>query len=398
MVFDIIIVGAGIVGLALALDLGQAGFKVALIEKQAPYYLNTPLDLKEYDTRVFAINWASQQFFNTLKAWDAMQGARVSPYQAMQVWDASSSGAIEFGSESIMESELGHIIEQKVIAKALWEQIDKLNNIEVIVPCELLDLTLSPSLSTVYTNQTSPYDTLQAHLIVGADGAKSWVRTQADLGVSGWSYEQSALVATIHTEKSHQKTAWQRFDFDGPLALLPLAQPHYCSIVWMTDPMQAQSLKTIESKEFSEILTHRFGSSLGALTLAQDNRAVFPLTMQHAKAYVRPGCVLIGDAAHVIHPLAGLGINLGLKNAKTLSNLVKIQKSKHRALGDLAYLKRYERQEKNQARLMIAAMEAFKRGFGTQNGLIKYLRNMGLNLVNERNMLKTWFIELAMGK
>lgn len=398
MVFDVIIVGAGIVGLTLALDLGQAGFKVALIEKQELHYLNNPLDLKEYDSRVFAINWASQQFFNSVQAWEPMQAYRVSPYQAMQLWDACGFGHIQFGSQSIIESELGHIIEQKVMAKALWDQIGQLNNIEVITPCELLDLTLSPSLSSLYTNKTAPHDKLQANLIIGADGANSWVRTQAGLSVTGWSYDQSALVATIHTEKPHQKTAWQRFSSDGPLALLPLADPHYCSIVWMTEPEQAQVLKTIDIKEFSQILTNRFGPTLGALTLVQDKRAVFPLKMQHAKAYCRPGCVLVGDAAHVIHPLAGLGMNLGLQNAKTLSDLLKNQKSKQRALGNLGYLKQYERQEKSRALMMIALMEGFKRGFGTQNGVIKYLRNAGLNFVNERDMLKTWFIQSAMGK
>jgi len=394
----VLIVGAGVVGLALALDLGQAGLKVGILEKQHPYYLHNDLDLTQYDMRVFAINSNAQQLFDKIGVWKRMQAYRMSPYQAMQVWDAAGFGHIHFDNESIFESDLGYIIEQKVLLKALWQQIQSCDTIKVIAPCELKAVTFSPYISSLYTSLSAPYDRLQAELIVGADGAASWVRTQAGLKTTGWSYDQTALVATITTEKSHQKTAWQRFDTDGPLALLPLPDEHQVSIVWMSEPSYVEYLNTLDGDAFAEVLTQRFGPTLGKLTLTENKRLLFPLKMQHAKNYTREGCALVGDAAHVIHPLAGLGINLGLQNVKVLSELIQIQKNKQRSLGNLVYLKQYERKEKSHALMVIAAMEGFKRGFGTDNTLIKCIRNAGLHFVNQRPILKTWFIHLANGK
>lgn len=394
MTFDVAIVGAGIIGLTLALDLSQAGLSVVVLEKQNRADLNNLLDLSDYDRRVFAINWASQHFFESVQVWNSIQAYRVSPYQSMFVWDEAGTGQIQFQSDLILESELGHIIEQKVILKALWDQLKQVDKLQIISPCELNQITFNSSFSNIYLNSKR----LQAHLIVGADGAASWVRQQAGIGVRGWSYDQSAVVATIHTEKPHAKIARQRFSFEGPLALLPLDNPHYCSIVWMVSPQKAQDLMKYTAVEFSEILTKNFGPSLGRLTLESDKRAIFPLATQQAKRYCQPGCVLVGDAAQVIHPLAGLGLNLGLQNAKVLSKLIKKQKFKQRALGDLAYLKYYERREQARASLMIAAMEGFKRGFGTDNKVVKHVRNAGLNFVNKHSYLKKCFVHFATGK
>ena len=398
MIFDVIVVGAGVVGLTLALELGRAGLTVAVLEKQSLEYLNHPIDLSQYDKRVFTINSASQALFQSVGAWDGMQALRVSPYQSMEVWDACGSGEIQFNVDLGKFSELGHIIEQKVILKALGDQLKYYDSIQVIAPCELSHFTLSESVSNLYLKEEGGLKRLQTSLIVGADGANSWVRTQAGLEVKGWSYGQTALVATIHTEKSHGQTARQRFALEGPLALLPLADPHICSIVWMIDPLQAENLAKMPAEEFSHILTRSFGPALGALTLSEDNRATFPLKMQQATGYCQPGCALVGDAAHVIHPLAGLGVNLGLQNVKVLSEFIKQQKDKQRMLGHFAYLKKYERQEKMRSRVVIAAMEGFKRGFGTDNSLVKHLRNAGLNLVDKQPLLKKWFVDFAMGK
>lgn len=394
MIFDVAIIGAGVVGLTLALDLSQAGLNVVVLEKQNRNDLNNPLDLSDYDRRVFAINWASQKRFESVQAWDDMQTYRVSPYQSMYVWDEGEKGHIQFQSDLIIESELGHIIEQKVILKALWDKMKQVGTLQIISPCKLNQITFSPSLSSIYTDS----ERLQARLIVGADGAASWVRQQAGINIIGWSYDQSALVATIHTEKPHARTARQRFSLGGPLALLPLDNPNYCSIVWMISPQKAQDLMNCTAVEFSEMLTQSFGPSLGMLTLEKDKRAIFPLAMQQATHYCQPGCALVGDAAQVIHPLAGLGVNLGLQNVSVLSGLIKKQKAKQRELGHLAYLKHYERREKNRAKMMIAAMEVFKRGFGTDNRMIRHVRNAGLNFVDKHPHLKKWFVHFAMGK
>jgi len=389
---DICIVGAGVVGATLAVLLSQKGFKVTLVERK-PLPKPDALDISEYDLRVFAINAASKALFQQCGVWHLIEQLRVSPYTGMKVWDAESNGMIEFSADNIYQNELGHIIEQKVILEALSAKIRDSVNISVVEECEL---------STMYNDTEGaklilkkPNKMIHAKLLVGADGSQSWVRNNANISLVSNAYNHSAIVATVRTEKPHLKIARQRFRCDGPLALLPLKGAHDCSIVWSTHPQKVAYLTELDQQTFSEALTYAFGDNLGTLSL-KSKRVSFPLMMQHAKTYCQPGLALVGDAAHVIHPLAGLGVNIGLRNIRVLVEKLVSQHNKCRDLNSIAYLRKYERQERSHATMIITLMQAFKEGFGTENRLIKAARNMGLNFTNRHQLLKNQFIKLAM--
>jgi 2-octaprenylphenol hydroxylase len=238
-------------------------------------------------------------------------------------------------------------------------------------------------------------DPIEARLVVGTDGASSRVRELAGITAIGWSYEQRGLVCNVSTEKQHRRTAWQRFLPTGPLAFLPLADGR-CSIVWSADVAEADALMKLGDDAFRHRLHEAFGGELGAITNA-GRRAAFPLRMLHAERYVQPHLVLAGDAAHVVHPLAGQGVNLGLLDVAALAEVLADAKQEGRDIGDLRVLQRYERWRRGDNLVMTAATDGLKRLFGSSNPLLKFARNRGLGVVNATTPLKNLFIRHAMG-
>ena len=387
--FDIVIVGAGMVGAALACALGEARLRVALIEAR-PFNHDWPAD--SFDQRVSAITRASQNVFTSLGVWEGICAERVSPYRDMHVWDATGDGVIHFDSANIGEPLLGHIIENRVIQSSLLKRIAELDTIELITPASVsqFDTTAEHVAVTLDNGQI-----INATLIVGADGGRSHLRELAGIEVNGWSYGQEAVVARIETSGSHQETAWQRFMQDGPLAFLPLADGS-SSIVWSTSPEHAQALLAMDDADFLNELQDSFGEQLGRM-LSCGPRAAFPLRMQHAKQYTQSRVALIGDAAHTIHPLAGQGVNLGLADAATLAEVIVQAHREHQDIGEHRVLRRFERWRKGDNMLMITSMESFKRVFSSKTPLVKQLRNAGLRLVDKLSPAKNMIMRQAMG-
>ncbi|MBS1220894.1 MAG: ubiquinone biosynthesis protein UbiH [Proteobacteria bacterium] len=388
--YDLLIAGGGMVGSALACALGDADLKIGLLE-------GAPLDRirpgLELDARVSAISHASQRIFAAVGAWDGIAAWRVSPFHDMHVWDATGFGQIHFDSVAIGEPLLGWIIENRVIQFALLERVRQLPAVELLCPATLdTAQALENGCWRVCLSDGREFTT---RLLVGADGAQSRVRQQAGIETSGWSYDQTAIVANVRTAEPHQQTAWQRFLPTGPLAFLPLADGR-CSIVWATPPEQADALLALNEAEFAEALAEAFDQRLGAI-VEVGHRAAFPLRLQHARAYVQPGLALIGDAARVIHPLAGQGVNLGLLDAATLAEVVLDAVAAGHDFGSLKVLRRYERWRKGDNLLMMGMMDGFKRLFG--NGLppVRLLRNIGLNLTDTAGPLKNFIARRAMG-
>lgn len=387
--FDIVIVGAGMVGSALACALGGARLRVALIEAQ-PFNHDWPAD--SFDQRVSAITRASQNIFSSLGAWEGMCAARISPYRDMHVWDATGDGVIHFDSANIGEAVLGHIIENRVIQSALLKRVDELDTIELITPASVTNFeTQSGQVHATLDNG----QIINAALIVGADGGRSRLRELAGIEVQGWSYGQEAVVARIETSASHQETAWQRFMPDGPLAFLPLSDGS-SSIVWSTSPEHARELLDMDDSTFLDALQNSFGDKLGRM-LSCGPRAGFPLRMQHAKQYTQSRLALIGDAAHTIHPLAGQGVNLGLADAATLAEVVVQAHRQHQDIGEHRVLRRFERWRKGDNMAMITSMESFKRLFGSRTPLVRLLRNTGLRLTDKLGPAKNMIMRQAMG-
>ena len=386
---DIIINGGGMVGLLLANALAEHGLSIAIIEsaKQVPTW-----NQQQFDMRVSAITRASQHILTTLGIWQDIEGMRVSPFREMHVWDSTGDGIIHFDSADIGEAYLGHIVENSVMQTALYTHLKSYENIQWFQPAVPAELNITQdNAALLLDNQTQ----LSAHLIVGADGGRSWVREQAGISIQSTDYKQTAVVATVKTQNFHQETAWQRFLPTGPLAFLPLSDG-YSSIVWSTTPDHAESLLAMDDDAFKHTLAEGFGNKLGEI-VETSQRAKFPLRSQHAKHYVKDRLVLIGDAAHTIHPLAGQGVNLGFADAATLAEVLIDTHKAEKDIGSYKSLRRYERWRKGDNLAMLSAMTGFKTLFSNNNVLLKSLRNSGLSLTNNITPVKNTIIRHAMG-
>ena len=389
--YDIIIVGAGMVGATLACGLAEEAenLSIAVIDANLP---NFAWEEDSYDMRVSAITRASQNLFKDIGVWEKIVEHRVSPYQDMFVWDAEGKGELHFDSADMGETDLGHIIENRVIVKTLHQRIKELGTIELLCPAKLEKIDFKQNEATLTLVDKSE---LSANLVVAADGSRSWVRQQADIAVKGWDFDQAALVTTVKTENYHQDTAWQRFLTTGPLAFLPLTEG-YSSIVWSTSPAEAQRLTDITEKEFSIELEQAFESKLGKIESVA-TRAVFPLRLFETLNYVKPHLALVGDAAHTIHPLAGQGVNLGLADVQSLIEVIVDAINDKKDIGDLKVLRRYERWRRADNRSMLVAMDALKRLFGSELAAVKSLRSFGLDIANKITPLKNVIMQQAMG-
>ena len=325
---------------------------------------------EEFDPRVSALTPASQTFLEQLGIWQSMSGQRVSPYEKMHVWDAEGTGSIDFNCQDIQQPVLGHIVENHITCNELLSQIQNSSQITFICPAKLTSLRLPQTSLDQAELELEDGQIIRSQLIIAADGANSKVRSLAQFETREWPYEQKAIVTTVKTEQPHQHTAWQRFLIEGPLAFLPLQEEtnikdnaYYSSIVWSADTQYADNLMALDDHEFSEKLGTAFEHKLGKIE-SISKRYCFPLVQRHAKDYVRHPIVLIGDAAHSIHPLAGQGVNLGLSDAKVLAEEIGRACEKQIPLTDTASLQRYQRRRMPDNLAMMATMEGFKRLFG----------------------------------
>ncbi|WP_318370193.1 FAD-dependent 2-octaprenylphenol hydroxylase [Enterobacter sp.] len=387
---DVAIVGGGMVGLAVACGLQGSGLRVAVLEQNAPVALadNAPPEL-----RVSAINAASEKLLTRLGVWSEIVAHRASCYHGMEVWDKDSFGRITFNDESMGYSHLGHIIENAVVHQALWQKAQQCTDVTLITPAELQQVAWGENDAFLTLKDASM---ITARLVVGADGANSWLRDKADIPLTFWDYHHHALVATIRTSEPHNAVARQVFHGDGILAFLPLSDPHLCSIVWSLSPHQAKAMQEADDATFNQALCVAFDNALG-LCQVESERQVFPLTGRYARQFAAHRLALVGDAAHTIHPLAGQGVNLGFMDAAELINELRRLHREGKDIGQHLYLRRYERSRKHSAALMLAGMQGFRELFAGQNPAKKLLRDVGLKLADTLPGVKTGLIRQAMG-
>jgi 2-octaprenylphenol hydroxylase len=397
--FDVVIVGAGIAGSALAVALSGHGFMIALVEAQALPASALPLskNLRDFDSRVSALTPRSREFLSQLGAWDAIAAYRHCAYSHMTVWDAEGTGQIEFDSAEVGASELGHIVENRAIVHALLARVATAADITVLSPVALASCKrlASSRMSLVLDGG----ECLEADLLVAADGALSRVREMMGFRCREWDYGHRAIVATVEVERPHEATARQRFLPSGPLALLPLPgedNRHYCSIVWSLQDDLVDALLALEDAAFCAELTRASEARLGAV-LGASRRFAHPLRQRHAVDYVQPGVALVADAAHTIHPLAGQGINLGLQDVAVLSAEILAGQRNGVPPGQLDLLQRYQRQRKGENLMMMTAMDGFKRLFEQQSLPLRWLRNAGMRRIDNLAPLKQQLMRRAMG-
>ncbi len=386
--FDVIIVGGGMVGAAVACALGGSSLQVAVIENAPPQSFSPD---QPHDLRVSALSLASQKILETVGAWQGIEDRRVCPFRRMRVWE--TAGDTEFCSDDINYPQLGYIVENRVIQLALLDRLADFENVSLISPVSINKIQYSVGKPTEIV--LADGRVLSAKILVAADGGQSRVRQTVGLGVTSWDYKQHALVIYIETEYGQQDITWQRFVPTGPQAFLPLTG-HYGSIVWYHSPDEVSRLKALPPDELKSELMAAFPEALGQVKKVLAT-ASFPLKRQHAQAYVKPGVVLVGDAAHMINPLAGQGVNIGLLDAAALGEVLIDAVKQGRDPSELTVLKRYEKMRRNENLKMMTVMDVFYQVFSNEILPMKIVRNLGLGLAERILPAKNKVMRMAMG-
>jgi len=398
--YNIVIVGAGLVGASLAAkiatDTANQHLSIALIDQgSAPSSIDLSLQPPEFDPRVVALTHASITLLKNIGAWNSIVGQRACAYQSMQVWDNDGTGSIAFDAAELKRSELGYIVENKIVLNAVLDVLKDYENIDLIRGHAVESVEYKNNRQHVSLSDGSE---LCAQLLVAADGGHSKIRELANFQSRSWDYQHKAIVTTVKNEESHQFTAWQNFLLTGPLAFLPLDDPseQYCSIVWSLDCELADQYMALSDDDFKVVLAKAFEYKLGKVE-SVSKRYSFPLVQRHAVDYISPQLALLGDAAHTIHPLAGQGVNLGLLDVEALSREISRASLRGLSLCDISILRRYQRQRKKHNLDIMLLMEGFKRLFGSRNLAVRWLRNSGLKSIDRIKPIKNWLARQAMG-
>ncbi len=394
--YDVAVVGAGPIGLATAMLLARqaripAG-RIAVFDRRIPDSLDRSIELP-VDLRVFALSRASEKILRAADAWTDITATRAEPYERMQVWHADvpphGGDALVFDAAEIGERDLGVIAENNVLQAALAGAARRAG--VALVPGDVTALEQERDTAVLLAGGRR----VRARLVVGADGAQSRVRELAGLSATRTDYGQTAIVAMVSTARPHEHTAWQRFLGDGTLAFLPLKDTH-SSIVWSVPTARAGNLMAATPAAFERELERDFDGALGKLALVSE-RLTFPLWRLSADAYVTSRVALVGDAAHVVHPLAGQGANLGLLDAAALADVLTEGIRSGEDPGALRILRRYERWRRSENDLMAGAIDAFDRLLARGSGSIAALAQRGMPWVGRSTVAKRVFIERAMG-
>ena len=394
--FDILVAGAGMVGLTIALLLAQGAtsdqLNISLIDAGGKPEFTPGQDVS---LRVSAISSGTASLLARIGAWSAIADTRLCPFRDMAVWDASGSvegpETLHFEAAEFAVPQLGYIVENILLQASLLAELDATN----------VSMNFATPVNSVkkcghrYVVEYGEGKTMRPELIIAADGAASSVRNSAGITVKAWKYTQSAFVTHLQPESSHRNTAWQRFDTNGPVALLPLDDGRV-STVWTTTPEQADILSNAPDQQMESLLTKATDSVLGMLTAAGP-RASFPLKSQHADRYVLDGLALVGDAAHAVHPLAGQGANLGLADAEALAHVIGEALAANEHPGDLPILRRYERDRMAANKTMLHFIDGLNRLFSNDSMPLARLRGTGMALFNRSGPIREHAVRVALG-
>ena len=381
---DVTIVGAGLVGLAATVALAQAGYQVVLIDSQTQQRLRYPAD--DWDQRIYAISPNNMQWLSQLGIWPLMDKNRITEMQAMEIWGDTTSQPLTLHAEDVNADSLGFIVEERLLKDALLQWIEA-SDVCMLTGHECLAIksSLQQTLLTLDNQQT-----IESTLLLAADGANSWVRQQLDIGVQHKDYEQTAIVANFLTEKSHKHIARQWFTHDamgrgGVLAWLPLPE-NKISIVWSAPTAHAEALMKLPLDVFANEVMRAGNGSLGAMSPI-GKPASFPLVLKQANQSVASSVILIGDAAHRVHPMAGQGVNLGFRDVIDLLDLLE-SKHTYQPINDKALLKQYARVRKSDLLKMVSLTNGLYHLFESPHFVVKGVRNWGLSATNQQAIKK----------
>lgn len=384
----IVIIGGNMVGLTLAALLAKNHFEVTVIESQK-------YDFSEHtlSARVSAIHLTSKNIFAHLGLWGTLQ-KEAAPLQEMTIWDHTQNAQLHFDSRDIQALQMGWIVDNARITHALFDSLQNNPYVTFLCPAKPVHLTHQDNTIslTLDNNQT-----IETSLLIGADGAHSWVRDTMHIPLKTRDYFHKAIIAVIESQHTHHHCAYQKFLKTGPVALLPLQNPHHTALVWSADHTASDALMQQPLDEFNRSLTEALDFKLGKLK-AITERKQFSLVMRHAKHYAARNCALVGDAAHTIHPLAGLGVNLGLLDAAVLTQTLVDARNKNKPIDDDRALQQYARQRKSDNTDVMIAMRGLKELFEIDTPFFNVVRSSGVNFVNGCSLVKNGLMRVAAGQ
>ena len=385
--YDVAVIGAGMVGATLASLLSRCGFMVALVESSEP----EPFDLKaEIGLRVSAISPGSSAILEQAGAWDLAAGPRARPYRRMQVEDGVEFDPLLFDAPAYNLERLGTIVENELLQWSLWETVTTAGLVDTYCPGQLDTISFSSDSNDVTLKSGK---IISARLVVGADGAASTVRKKLGIRQDHYHYNQHGLVAVVGKQKPNPGVAWQRFLAGGPLAFLPLFDGR-SSIVWTCPSLEAKRRLDLDTESFITELQSASSGWLGEVETC-GVRAAFPLSMRLSECYASRRTVLIGDAAHVVHPLAGQGVNLGLADAAGLAETLIRVRLAGGDIGSADTLQAYNRWRRSESETMAFGMHALHGLFGVEG--LSPLRRVGMKLVKSSWAVKDLFLQRAAG-
>lgn len=379
--FDFTIIGGGMVGSATAIGLAKQGWKVAVVEAQMPEPFS---EEQAVDLRVSAISAGSIKLLTKLGAWEGIVARRSCPYKRLATWE-SDGCQIEFSASELSLDTLGFMVENRVIQLALLEQFSLYPEIELFCGAKLDTLTDDNGRTSVTLTNGTVIDT---KTVIGADGANSKVRELANIGVTAWDYRQHCMLIHVETELPQQDITWQWFTPSGPRSLLPLSG-NQASLVWYDSPATIRSLSAMNAQQLEDEIHRAFPARVGQVKVL--NKGSFPLTRRHANQYYTNHCVVVGDAAHTINPLAGQGVNLGFKD------VIGLVESVAKEGNNLDAFKRYQRVRYPDNLLMQTSMDLFYKGFSNDITALKFARNAALKLADRSGVLKQKALKYALG-
>ncbi|MEA1889297.1 MAG: UbiH/UbiF/VisC/COQ6 family ubiquinone biosynthesis hydroxylase [Pseudomonadota bacterium] len=383
---DILIVGAGMVGSAAALSFARAGFSVSLVEaNELPQW-----SASDYNLRVCAISAASERLLKDVGVWQQILDSRASPYEHMHVWD--DNGSLDFDAADSGQAHLGYIVENNLINASLIERCQSQSNISLLTASRLSSMTWADDQLQIKLDNGID---ISSRLVIAADGGNSQLRRLSGIESSHHDYQQTGIVGRVRTSLPHENTAWQRFLASGPLALLPLSDGS-CSIVWSADRARAEELLLLNDADFAEQLAAAFEHRLGDVEVLSP-RAGFPLVLANARTYIKDRVVLLGDAAHRVHPLAGQGVNLGFQDVAELSSTLLESVANGRDIADPLYLRRYARSRRAEVSLMLAGMDGIQRIFTSRRQLVQKSRRLAMKIINRLPPVKQFLVDRALG-
>ncbi|MBD2104343.1 FAD-dependent hydroxylase [Leptolyngbya sp. FACHB-261] len=385
--YDLVIVGGGLVGATLACALKGSGLRIALVEAQMQ-------SAAAARGQAYSISLLSSRIFQGLGLWQQIL-PQITTYRHIRLSDADHPGVVHFRPEDLGTDALGYVAEHRVLLTALQEGLQQCPTVSWLCPAEVINTCYQADGVELTLKLENEQCCLRTRLLVAADGARSQIRTGAGIGTHGWKYWQSCIVTTVKPEKPHPETAYERFWPSGPFAILPLPDSR-CQIVWTAPHAEAKAMAALDDQQFLAELSRRYGSQMGQLTLA-GGRVLFPVQLMHSNRYTQPRLALIGDAAHCCHPVGGQGVNMGIRDAAALAQVLQAAHQQGEDIGDWRVLKRYERWRKLENLAILGFTDLLDRCFSNQWLPLVGLRRVALWLLRTVRPLKVYALQLMTG-